>query len=137
MPHALRQRAAAAPRHDKVEIGYDARKGRGLFARTAMAPGELIEAAPVIVLSAEDCRTLDRTKLGHYYFHWDGDYDGDGRGALALGLIALCNHSGRPKARARRNHATEHLELVALTPIAPGDEITIDYGCSLWFEASE
>jgi SET domain-containing protein len=97
----------------------------------------VIEAAPVIVLSAEDCRALDRTRIGHYYFHWDGDFDGDGRGALPLGLIALCNHSPRPKARARRNHAAETLELVALAPIAPGEEVTIDYGCSLWFEASE
>ena len=53
--------------------------------------------------------------------------------AVALGLVSLCNHSRRPNARVRRNRARETLDLLALTPIAAGDEITIDYNCPLWF----
>lgn len=137
MPHGAARRLASEDGRDRVEIGFDPRKGRGVYARAAISPGELIDASPVIVFSAEDCKRVDRTKLGHYYFHWDGDYDGDGTGALALGLVTLCNHSPRPKAKVRRNHVTEMLDLVAIAPIAAGDEVTIDYGCTLWFDASE
>jgi len=88
----------------------------------------------VIIVPAAECAALDRTILHDYYFHWDGDPDGDGRGAVALGLVSLCNHSNRPLARASRNFAAQTLDLIAIAAIAPGDEITIDYHCELWFE---
>lgn len=100
-------------------------------------PGSLIEAAPVVIVPAAECAALDRTILHDYYFHWDGDPEGDGRGALALGLVSLCNHSRRPRARVDRNYAHQTLDLIALAPIAPGEEITIDYNCPLWFEPVE
>ena len=78
-----------------------------------------------------------KTILHDYYFHWDGDPDGEGSGAVALGLVALCNHSRRPNARVRRNLAQETLDLLALAPIAAGDEVTIDYNCPLWFDPQE
>ena len=108
-----------------------------VFARTPIAAGNLIEAAPVIVVPPAQCTVLDKTILHDYYFHWDGDPDGDGSGAVALGLVALCNHSRRPNARVRRNLAQETLDLLALVPIAAGDEVTIDYNCPLWFEPAE
>jgi len=54
-----------------------------------------------------------------------------------LGLLSLCNHSSRPNARVDRNYARLTLDLVANAPIRPGDEVTIDYGCTLWFELRE
>jgi SET domain-containing protein len=120
---------------DKVEIGSDPRKGRGLFARAAIAAGTIIEAAPVVVLSPAECQAIDQTALGHYYFHWEGDFDG-GTGALPLGYVALCNHAARPNAEVRRNYAAVTLELIAKRAIAAGQEITIDYGCPLWFEVA-
>jgi hypothetical protein len=109
-------------------------RGRGIFARDAIAAGTMIEAAPVVIVSAAECALLDRTILHDYYFHWDGDPDGEGRGALGLGLVSLCNHSSRPCARVIRNFAERTLDLVALTDVLAGAEITIDYGCELWFE---
>jgi SET domain-containing protein len=121
----------------RLEIRSDPLKGRGIFACEAIAPGTPIEAAPVIIVPAAQCALLDRTILHDYYFHWDGDPDGEGRGAVALGLVALCNHSRRPNARVRRNFAQDTLDLVALAPIAAGDEVTIDYNCPLWFEPQD
>jgi len=123
--------------NDHLEIRTDPAKGRGVFARTPIAAGNLIEAAPVIVVPPAHCALLDKTILHDYYFHWDGDPDRDGSGAVALGLVALCNHSRRPNARVRRNLAQETLDLFALAPIAAGDEVTIDYNCPLWFEPQE
>jgi uncharacterized protein len=135
--------------NDRLEIRSDPRKGRGVFAAAPIAAGTLIEAAPVILVPAAQCPLIDQTILHDYYFDWDGDPDGapnsafggspggEGRGAVALGLVALCNHSRRPRARVRRNVAQCTLDLVALVPIAAGDEVTIDYNCPLWFEAQD
>jgi SET domain-containing protein len=123
--------------NDRLEIRSDPAKGRGIFARTPIPAGTLIEAAPVIIVPAEHCELLDQTIVHDYYFHWDGDPDGEGSGAIPLGLVSLCNHSRRPRARVKRNHAQETLDLVALVPIAAGDEITIDYNCPLWFDPQD
>jgi SET domain-containing protein len=120
-----------------IEVRASAGRGRGVFAREAIARGTVIEAAPVIILPGADCPTLDRTVIYEYYFHWDGDPDGEGRGALGLGLLTLCNHSSRPGARVDRNYARLTLDLVAIAPIRPGEEVTIDYGCTLWFVPRE
>ena len=119
---------------NRLEIRSDPIKGRGIFACEPIPAGTLIEAVPIIIVPAEQCPLLDRTILHDYYFHWDGDPDGEGRGAVALGLVALCNHSRRPNARVRRNLAQDTLDLVALSPIAASDEVTIDYNCPLWFQ---
>jgi uncharacterized protein len=118
----------------RVEVCTSPERGRGLFAREPIAAGAVVEAAPVIIVPATECRLLDRTILHNYYFHWDGDPDGVGRGALGLGLVSLCNHASRPRARVDRNFARHTLDLIAITDIGPGEEITIDYGCELWFE---
>ena len=127
--------------NDRLEIRNDPLKGRGVFAAAPIAAGTLIEAAPVIIVPATECPLLDRTILHDYYFHWDGDPDGgpggEGRGAVPLGLVALCNHSRRPRARVRRNLAQGTLDLVALAPIPAGEEVTIDYNCPLWFAAED
>jgi SET domain-containing protein len=123
--------------NDRLEIRNDKLKGRGVFAAAPIAAGTLIEAAPVIIVPASECPLLDRTILHDYYFHWDGDPDGEGSGAVPLGLVALCNHSRRPRARVRRNLAQGTLDLVALVTIPAGDEVTIDYNCPLWFAAED
>ena len=130
---AVLARLQPVPNH-RIEIRTSPTRGRGVFARTAIAPGTVIEAAPVLVLSAADCPSLDRTIIHDYYFHWDGDPEGTGRGALGLGLVTLCNHTSLPNARVERNFARHTLDLIAIRPIEPGDEVTIDYGCALWFE---
>ena len=122
---------------DCLEIRSDPARGRGLFARAPIAAGALIETAPVIVVPASERALLDQTILHDYYFCWGDGPDRASRGAVALGLVALCNHSRRPRACVRRNEARQTLDLVALTPIAAGEEITIDYNCPLWFAPQE
>jgi SET domain-containing protein len=123
--------------NDRLEIRDDPQKGRGLFASAPIAAGTLIEAAPVILVPPSQLKLLDQTILHDYYFAWDSDPKGESSGVVALGLVALCNHSRRPRARVRRNLAQGTLDLVALLPIAPGDEVTIDYNCPLWFAAQD
>jgi uncharacterized protein len=133
---AASDRQRPIPNH-RIELRSGPERGRGVFAFEAIAAGTVIEAAPIVVIPTVECPLLDRTILHDYYFHWDGDPDGDGRGALALGLVSLCNHSSRPRARVHRNLAELTLDLIAVIDIEPGAEITIDYGCELWFEPSD
>jgi len=130
-------RARERPLSDnRLEIRDDPGKGRGIYARAPIAAGTLIEAAPVVVLTAAERALLDRTVLHDYYFVWPSPDTDDGA-AVALGLVSLCNHSRRPRARVRRNLAADTLDLIALAPIMPGDEITIDYNCPLWFAPAD
>ena len=45
---------------DKVEIASKPQKGRCVVAHEAIAAGEIIARAPVVILSAADCRALHR-----------------------------------------------------------------------------
>jgi hypothetical protein len=116
--------------NDSFEIRCDPSKGRGVFARRALAGGVLIEAAPVVVVPAAERKPLDRTTLHDYYFVWDDA----GNAAVALGFVSLCNHTKRPNARVRPNPPQQTLDLLSIRSIAAGDEITIDYKCALWFD---
>jgi SET domain-containing protein len=125
---------------NRLEIRNDPLKGRGAFASAPIAAGTVIEAAPVIIVPSAQRQLLDQTILHDYYFSWAADPGGPGgeeSGAVALGLVSLCNHSRRPRARVRRNVGQGTLDLVALVPIAAGEEVTIDYNCPLWFAAQD
>ncbi len=113
-------------------------KGRGVVAGLAIARGDVVERAHVIVVPAEQAAHLDATVLEHYVYDWPG-----GRVAVALGHGSLFNHSFRPNARYRRDLEAHELVFEALTEIAPGEEITINYNgdpadrSPLWFHVVE
>jgi len=117
----------------RLLAGVDVHKGRCLLAAEKIMRGELIEAAPVVIFSSDDARLIDRTPLFDDYFRWLGDIKAGGSGAIALGLISLCNHASWPNAAVCPNYEDKTLELHAVANIASGEEITINY-CSLWFE---
>jgi hypothetical protein len=127
-------REARTGTHRAVEIRPAGRKGRGVFARCLIRAGELIEAAHTVELTAADTRALARTSADQYLF---GHPEGAGRGLLVLGLPTIVNHAAETNARIDERHAEGIgwvLELRARRDIAPGEELTIDYDCPLWFE---
>ena len=119
-----------------VTVGRSEARGRGVFATRRFEPGDTVEVCPVIALSETDARILDGTGLHDYYFGW-GD---DGKAAaIAMGHGCLYNHSPAPNAMHRKNVADGTISIVAIKPIAPGDEVFIRYDTGtgdsqVWFE---
>src|SRR5947209_5108453 len=128
-----------ALRHsDLIEVKRIKGKGRGVFARRAIAEGEVIERVPVLVLSLDEIKKGDAwTGLAGYCFLW-----GEGTVALALGYGSLYNHSFRPNAR-YDDVAPLTKEFTAVRDIESGEEITVNYNgepesrSAVWFKVVE
>ena len=108
-------------------------KGRGAFANRPIAAGELLERAPVLVLSFDDLELLNRTALDDYLVYWPLDSD-EHQEAMALGLVAVANHSSAPNTRILRLVPERVVEWRALRDIEEGEELTFAYRCGAWFE---
>lgn len=95
----------------------------------------MIERCPVLLVDVEDAEAVS-VALHGYVYEW-----GDGRVAVALGFGSLYNHAAEPNATYESDFESDELVIRAIRPIAPGDEITIDYtqgadDHELWFEVS-
>lgn len=119
-----------------VDLG---RRGRGVVAMEAIARGALVERAPVIIVPETDRVAVDASAVGNYIFMWEHDsvgediYSQQGRAALVLGLASLVNHSPDPNCKFTRHIDAMALDVIALRDIAAGEEITFNYGMTLWF----
>lgn len=111
--------------------------GRGVFAAHPFAPGDVLEECPVLFVPGDQLDALDSTDLHGFSFEWE-----DGV-ALALGYGSLYNHSWTPNARYDHDYDREVVVYRAIAPVAPGDEITINYSgepdgrMELWFDVDE
>jgi SET domain-containing protein len=108
----------------RLEVRDAGAMGRGVFAGSPIRKGQLIEACPVIPLSAAEEAKLAGTPLASYLFAWG---DGSHGACLALGLGSLCNHSTVPNAIACRCEPEARMEFIALRDIAEDEQIFVDY----------
>lgn len=99
-------------------------KGRGVVAGRRFSRDELIERAPVVVLSAADWSVARETDVARYCFLWGR---GGRQAAIALGTGSLFNHSYAPNAIARPLVRRRLMDFVALRDIEEDEEITINY----------
>lgn len=117
-------------------------KGRGLFCHEDIKAGELIEIAPVLILSENETSCIIPTILRDYAFNPKGlpippamaaelnIQDFDKASCLLMGVGSFCNHLVHPNA-ARENAGdsdTPMYRLKAIQDIPAGTEITINYG---------
>lgn len=105
-------------------------KGRGVVATRAVPVGTEIVTCPVIVYDWADTGRIEKTRLGDYNFRFG---ERSQRSCIVLGVISLCNHSDSPNAELICREDDETMTLVALRPIAAGEEICIRYRRPLWF----
>ncbi len=120
-------------------VNFDG-KGRGVIAMEDIKKGEMIERSPVLVLPEGDRPNTDESILFTYVFMWEKGtteedlYKRKGRAGVTLGFTSLCNHSNTPNADFDRLIDEQILELFALRDIKAGEELTIDYQMTLWFD---
>lgn len=116
------------------------KKGRGVVAAEDIRKGDLIERSPVLIIPHEDRPAIDKTIIFTYVFMWEHGtveedlYKHEGRAAITLGFTSLLNHSHKPNAEFIRHIDELLLDVVALRDIKKGEEVTIDYQMTLWFD---
>jgi uncharacterized protein len=121
-----------------TEIRQTEGKGRGIFALENIEAFQLIETAPVIVMSAEDRKHLDKTLLHDYIFEWTPN--GEQQCIMALGNVPIYNHSYASNAEYAMDYNAQTISIQSVRKIAVGEEITINYNGDwndekpLWFE---
>jgi len=128
---------------DKV---YISRSGilnadRGVFARSDIKKGEIIERCPIILVPRYDMSNLNESILVTYFFYFGKNRE---RLAIVLGFGSIYNHSYEPNATYKIKHAEKTIDFIALSDINKDDEITVNYNygnpkdkSSLWFEVGQ
>lgn len=110
-------------RHSElIEVRQVAKKGRGVFARSRIPKGAVIERVPLIVVPiGEVFGQAQRSKLADYVFKWTRDTV-----VIALGYGSLYNHSYQPNARFYDEGRLTQV-FAAIRDIQAGEEITVNY----------
>lgn len=114
--------------------------GRGVFTSKDIAAGTIVEISPVIVMSLEDRKLLDKTLLYNYIFEWGENKD---RCCMALGLIPIYNHSCPSNCEYCVDVEAEVMMIKTVFDIKEGEELTTNYNgdwddaTKVWFETAD
>jgi SET domain-containing protein len=114
-------------------------KGRGVVALKSIGAGRVFERCPVLVMDYAEVSTEKgaELELNNYMFRWGPEDDNRVSDKMAMGIgghMVLYNHSHDPNADIKQDMRNNLMEFFALRDIAPGEEITIDYDCNIWFD---
>jgi SET domain-containing protein len=105
-------------------------KERGVVATEPIPARTQIVTCPVVTYDWADAGRIEKTRLGDYNFRFG---EGGQHACIVLGVISLCNHAESPNAEVVCDEVEEAMTLVAIRPIAAGEEICIKYRRMLWF----
>lgn len=114
-------------------------KGKGVFTKEKIAANTIIEESPVIVMSAEDRKLLDKTLLRDYIFEWGINKD---KCCMALGYVPIYNHSYKSNCEYFMDFEEEIIQVKTIIEIKAGEELTINYNGDfnnvkkVWFEVA-
>lgn len=119
-------------------LKYVTLKGRGVFTKEKIDKNILIEESPVIVMSGEDRKLLDKTLLHNYIFEWGINKD---KCCMALGLVPMYNHNYESNCEYFMDYEKEIIQVKTMRLIKKGEELTINYNGNwndnkkIWFDA--
>ena len=115
-------------------------RGRGIVALEDIEPGRLVERSPVLIIPSDQRPDVDKTIIFTYVFMWEEHtveqdlYKHSGRSAIALGYTSLLSHSYEPNCIFVRHIDELLIDVFATRTIRAGEELTIDYQMTLWFD---
>lgn len=122
-----------------LEIRETTDKGRGMFTTRFITADTIVETAPAIVMTAEERKLLDQTRLHDYIFEWN-PY-GEDMCCMAQGYISVYNHSYTSNCEYFMDYEDKTIMIMAIRNIAAGEELTINYNGDwndekkVWFDA--
>ena len=122
---------------DSVYVDKAKHKGRGMFTRRPIENETVIEIAPVIVLSVDDRKLIDKTLLHNYIFEWGRDKK---RCCMALGYVPLYNHAYQSNCEYEMDFKLQIITIRTVRKIKKGEELFINYNgvwneeTPIWFE---
>ena len=120
-------------------------KGRGVFCKTAIKKGEILEITPSILLNESETVQVDKTRLVNYTFVMDGISSKlkkknsikkpDMASSVVMGVLTFCNHGNTNNATVLLDEkdGTLYYILKAVANIPPHTEICTTYGDG-WFD---
>src|ERR1700734_3422461 len=100
------------------------KRGRGVFTAENIMENTVIEISPVIVMTKEERKLLDKTLLHDYIFEWGPDRK---ICCLALGYVSLYNHSYRSNCEYQMDYEEELVRIRTMCFIKKGEELFINY----------
>jgi SET domain-containing protein len=112
--------------------------GRGVFTSENIKKGTVIEESPVIVMSSEERKFLDKTLLHDYIFEWG---EKKNECCMALGYLAVYNHCYKSNCEYEMDFERKVITVKAVHFIKAGEELFINYNGNwndskpVWFDA--
>ncbi|CAN5119389.1 SET domain-containing protein-lysine N-methyltransferase [soil metagenome] len=119
-------------------IGPSHKGGRGVFATKNIPAGTVVEVAPVLVLSIQDRKAIEETRLFHYIFEWGKSKR---LGCMAFGYMSMYNHDYTANCEYEMDYEESTMTVRTLRQLKKGDELYINYNADpndktpLWFDA--
>ena len=110
--------------HNGLYIDVSEERGRGVFTRQPLVQGEVIEVSPVLVLSKEEMREVEKTRLHDYIFEWGEDKD---HCCVAWGYLSMYNHAEPPNCTYEMDYEEGTIAIRTLRAIEAGEELFISY----------
>ena len=127
-------------RHPEIYVDAATGKGRGVYCLSVLKADQVIEIAPVIVMSEDDRKILDKTLLHDYIFEWTPE--GAKMCCMALGYVPIYNHSYASNCEYVMNYEEQTISILTMRDIPAGEELTINYNgdwddkTPVWFDAT-
>jgi len=112
--------------------------GRGMFTSENIEQDTVIEISPVIVMSGDERKLLDKTLLHDYIFEWGRNRE---QCCMALGYVPLYNHSYRSNCEYEMDFDNQLIRIKTVRFIKASEELFINYngswndGKKVWFDA--
>jgi SET domain-containing protein len=110
--------------HHGLYIDVSGGRGRGVFSRSNLTAGEVIELSPVLVLSREEMKEVESTRLHDYIFEWGDDRE---KCCVAWGYLSMYNHAEPPNCTYEMDYEEETITIRTLRIIEEGEELFINY----------